>query len=153
MTGSGLKAKLWHCWVASSASLRIPGVRKVGARAFTSSHRNHGNLSQARGVYERDNSLLEVQNLVCKISRNPKGLRMMERSRCPRGGTEAPPSRVSLGQLSIGLHFQSISHRMNVLGWSPPLVLSDGKGILSILWRDYRAFEAPVSGGKAGDQP
>lgn len=87
----------------------------MGANAFTSSHRNHGNLSQARGVYERDNSLLEVQNLLCKISRNPKGLRMMERSLCPRGSTEAPPSRVSLGQLSIGLHFQPISHRMNEL--------------------------------------
>lgn len=100
--------------LSSSASRRIPGVRKEGASAFTSSHRNHGNLSQAR-VYERDNSLPEVQNLVCKISRNPEGLGMMERRLCPRSGTAASPSRVSLGQLSLGLHFQPISHKMNEL--------------------------------------
>lgn len=88
----------------------------MGASCFTLPHCNHGNLPQAKGVYERDNSFPRAQNLVCKISRNLKGLRMMKRRRlCSRRSTAASPSSVSLGQHSIRLHFQPICHRMSEL--------------------------------------
>lgn len=101
--------------LGGSAPLRIPGVGKVGASSFTSPHCNHGNLTQAKGVYERDNSFPRAQNLVCKISRNLKGLGMMKRRLCSRNRTAASPSSVSLGQHSISLQFQPICHRMNEL--------------------------------------